>query len=162
MPTKIIDVALAAMHNAGTESVSPKGAINARIVRAVDDEQIFRSEILYSRSQAGQPVHPSGVTRILPGQILEYDVTRRLTVSKFEQETPDQLSQMLVFGRDLKEDIVVSGQLHPDRVYQGNFNRKVRFDEMDGFNKISCDYSVIFNGDVAAKIIVTYTVKLIS
>ncbi len=162
MATKTIDVTLATMRNAGTVGVSPKGVINARIVRAVDDEQIFQSESLYLRLQSGQPMHPSGAKGIPPGQSLTYNVTKRLTVSHFEQETAGHLNQMLIFSRDLTEDIVVSSQVKPDQVYQGSFNRKVRFDEIDGFNTISCDYNVIFGGDVAAKIIVTYTVNLVS
>src|SRR4249920_878676 len=76
MATKTIDVTLAAIRNAGTENVSPKGAIQARIVRAVDDEQIFQSELLYF-AQAGQPIHPSGATHIPPGQSLTYNVIKR-------------------------------------------------------------------------------------
>ncbi|MCP9213511.1 hypothetical protein [Streptomyces cucumeris] len=161
MPTKIVDVTLTTMQNAGSDNVSPKGAINAMAVRSIDDEQVFESENLYLR-KPGQPVHPSGATHIPPGQSLTYNVTRRLTISRFEQETAEQLNQMLIFSRNLKEDIVLSGQLHPDRVYQGNFNRQVRFDEINGLKTVSCDYNVILNGDVAAKLIVTYTVKLVA
>jgi hypothetical protein len=161
MATKIIDVTLATMRNAGTASVSPKGGIQARIVRAVDDEHIFQSESLYFR-QAGQPMHPSGATHIPPGQSLTYNVTKRLTVSHFDQETAGQLNQMLILSRDLTQDIVVLGTLHPDEPYQGNFNHKVRFDEIDGFTTVSCDYNVISDGNVAHKLIVTYTVSLVS
>ena len=162
MATKTIDVTLATMRNAGTGSVSPKGAINCRIVRAVDDEQIFQSESLYLRLQSGQPMHPSGATHIPPGQSLTYNVTKRLTVSHFGEETEGHLNQMLIFSRDLTEDVAVVGQVHPDEPYQGSFNRKLLFDEIDGFNTVSCDYNVIFGGDLVAKIIVTYTVNLVS
>ena len=161
MATKTIDVTLATIQNAGTENVSPKGGIQARIVRSVNDEQIFQSELLYF-TQAGQPIHPSGATHIPPGQSLTYNVTKRLTVSHFEQEAEGQLNQMLIFSRDLTQDVVVGGTLHPDEPYQGSFNRKLRFDEMDGFNTVSVDYNVVFDGNVAHKIIVTYTVSLIS
>lgn len=160
MATKTIDVTLAAIRNAGTGFVSPKGAIQARIVRAVDDEQDFQSALLYGR-QSG-PIHPSGATHIRPNEGLTYNVTTRLTLSHFEEEAEGQLNQMLIFSRDLTEDVVVSGTVHPDQNYQGSFNRKLRFDEIDGFNTVSCDYNVILDGDVAAKIIVTYTVNLVS
>ena len=106
-------------------------------------------------------MHPSGATFIPPGQSLTYNVTKQLTVSQFELETEGHLNQMLMFSRDLTEDLVVSGTVHPDEVYQGSFNRKVRFDEIDGFNTVACDYNVIFDGNVEAKIIVTYTVNLV-
>jgi len=106
-------------------------------------------------------MHPSGATHIPPGQILTYNVTKQLTVSHFEQETEGQLNQMLIFSQDMTEDTVVSGDLHRDQPYTGNVNRKVRFEEIDGFNTVSCDYNV-FDGDVTAKIIVTYTVSLVS
>ena len=161
MATKTIDVTLAAMRSAGTAPVSPKGGIQARIVRAVDDEQVFQSESLYF-IQAGQPIHSSGATHILPGQSLTYNITKRLTVSRFEQEAEGQLNQILIFSRDLTQDVVVNGSLDPDKPYQGNFNRKLRFDEIDGFNTVSVDYNVIVGGDVAHKLIVIYTVNLIS
>lgn len=160
MATKTIDVTLAVMRNAGTVGVSPKGAINARTVRAVDDEQIFQSENLYLRLEFGQPMHPSGATHISPGQSLTYNVMKRLKVSHFEQETTGHLNQMLIFNRDLTDRIVVLGQAH-EVAYQGNFNRKVRFDEIDGFTTVSCDYNA-FHDDVELKIIVTYTVNLVS
>jgi hypothetical protein len=159
MATKTIDVTLAAIRNAGTGFVSPKGAIQARIVRAADDEQIFQSELLYNR-QSG-PIHASGVTHIPPNEGLTYNVTTRLTVSHFEEEAEGQLNQMLIFSRDLTADIVVDGVVDADRPFQGSFNRRVRFDEIDGFNTVSCDYN-IFSGDVTVKIIVTYTVNLVS
>lgn len=160
MATKTIDVTLAVMRNPGTVGVSPKGVINARTVRAVEDEQIFQSETLYQRPDFGQPMHPSGATHIPPGQSLTYNVTKRLKVSHFAQETPGHLNQMLIFNRDLTDRVVVLGQIH-EVVYQGNFNRKVRFDEIDGFSTVSCDYSA-FHGDVALKVVATYTVNLVS
>ena len=159
MATKTIDVTLAAIRNAGTGVVSPKGAIQARVVRAVDDEQVFQSELLYFR-QSG-PIHPSGATNIRPNESLTYNVTARLTLAHFEEESANQLNQMLIFGRDLTEDLVVGGTVDADRPYQGSFNRKLRFDEIDEFNTVSCDYN-IFSGDVTVKIIATYTVNLVS
>ena len=161
MATKTIDVTLAAIRSAGTAPASPKGGIQARTVRAVDDEQTFQSESLYF-VQAGQPIHPSGATHIPPGQALTYNTTRRLTVSHFEEEAEGQLNQMLIFSRDLTQDVVVNGILNPDQPYQGSFNRKLRFDEIDGFNTVSVDYNVIVGGDIVHKIIVTYTVNLIA
>jgi hypothetical protein len=161
MATKTIDVTLAAMRNAGTANVSPKGVIQARIVRSVDDEQTFQTESLYFR-QAEEPMHPSGATHIPPGQSLTYNVTKRLTVSRFEQEAEGQLNQMLIFGRDLTQDVVVSGTLRPDVPYQGSFNHKLRFDEIDGFNTVSVDYNAALDENVAHKVIVTYTVNLVS
>ena len=159
MATKTIDVTLAAMRSAGTAAVSPKGGIQARIVRSVDDEQIFQAESLYF-TQTGEPIHPSGATHIPPGQGLTYNVTRRLTISRFEQEAEGRLNQMLIFSRDLTQDVVAAGTVHPDEPYQGSFNRKLRFDEIDGFNTVSVDYNVVVDGNVEHKVIVTYTVNL--
>jgi hypothetical protein len=159
MATKTIDVTLAAIRNAGTGFVSPKGVIHARVVRAVDDEQEFQSGLLYAR-QSG-PIHPNGATHIPPNESLTYNVTTRLTLAHFEEEAEGQLNQMLVFSRDLTEDVVVGSSVNADRPYQGSFNRKLRFDEIDGFNTVSCDYN-IFSGDVTVKIIATYTVNLVS
>ncbi|MEU1722511.1 hypothetical protein ACNF49_38765 [Actinomadura sp. ATCC 39365] len=158
MATKTIDVALASIHNVGTRSVAPKGALTARIVRAVDDEQTFEAESLYLHLNLEEPLHPSGATRIKPGESLTYNVTKRLTVSHFEQETEGHLNQMLVFNQGLEEHIAF---LNEDLPYQGSFNRKVRFDEINGFQTIECDYHA-FTQDVDAKILVTYTVNLVS
>jgi hypothetical protein len=54
-------------------------------------------------------MHPSGATHVPPGQSLTYNVTKRLTVSHFEQETEGHLNQMLIFSRDLTQDVVVLG-----------------------------------------------------
>ncbi|MGC5334750.1 hypothetical protein [Micromonospora sp. DT62] len=162
MATKTIDVTLAAMRNAGDNVVSPHGAISARTVRAVDDEQVFQSELLYWRPRSQQPMHPNGAVHIAPGESLTYNTTKRLTVSHFEREAEGQLNQMLIFASDLTQDVVLLGQVHPDERYQGSFNRKLRFDEIDGLNVVSCDYNVVFGGGFWAKIIVTYVVNLVS
>jgi hypothetical protein len=159
MATKTIDVTLETIRNASTFSVAPKGAINARTVRAVDDEQIFQSENLYLHLDSGGPIHPGGATHIPPGQTLAFNVTKRLKVSHFGVESVGHLNQMLIFQRDLTERLVAAGQGH-DASYQGNFNHKVRFDEINEFQTISVDYRAI-HFDVTAKIIVTYAVNLI-
>jgi hypothetical protein len=160
MATKTVDVTLATMHNAGVTGVSPTGVIQCRTVHAVHDEQVFQSETLYRKLQHGQPMHPSGVTGIPPGQSLTYNVTKRLTLSHFGHEATGN-NQMLIFSRDLTQRLVVSGQVR-EEIYQGSFNRKVRFDEIDGFNTISCDYNVIHDGGIHSKLIVAYTVNLVS
>jgi hypothetical protein len=158
MATKTIDVTLASIRNKNDFSVSPVGAINARTVRAVDDEQIFESENLYLRLDREQPMHPSGVKSIPAGQSLTYNVTKRLEVSHFGLTST--VNQMLIFQRDLTERIVISGQ-GSEVTYQGSFNHKVRFDEIDGFQTITVDYNAL-HFDIVAKILVTYTVNLVS
>ncbi|MFF8280035.1 hypothetical protein ACF05T_28730 [Streptomyces lateritius] len=161
MATKIIDVTLATIDNIGNVGVSPKGVMRACTARAVDDDQLFQIEVLYQR-MAGQPMHPSGVTGIRPGQSLTYNnITRRLKVSHFEPESEGHLAQMLIFDRDLTQDFVVDGQLQRDVPYQGSFNRKVRFAEIDGIQTITCNYNAL-SGSEVAKINVNYTVNLVS
>jgi hypothetical protein len=149
--TKTIDVTLASMRNAGDLPVSPKGVIRAAITRAANDEDIREVEALYNR-QPGQPMHPSGATGISPGKSLTFNVTKRLTV-KGDEDGDGHPDEMLVFSRDLEESELEK--------YQGSFNRKVLFDEIDGFTTVSCDYNVI-NGGITKQIIATYTVNLIS
>lgn len=163
MATKTIDVTLATIRNVGRFAVGPKGVIRCAIARAVDDEQIFQVGLLYSRLRSEDPIHPSGARGILPGQSLSYNVTKRLTLNHFDQETEGHLNQMLIFSRDLKEDLIVDHHLFPDRPYQGDFIRKVRFEEIDGFNIVTCGYQVIFTDSVVrAEIAVVFTVTLIS
>jgi hypothetical protein len=159
MATKIIDVTLASIENVGNVNVAPKGVIGCMIIRSIDDKQIFQSENLYFR-QTNQPMHPSGATHIPPGESLSYNVMRRLTLTHFEQEAEGQLNQSLMFATDMTQDLVVSGNVHVEH-YQDSFNFKVRFDEIDGFNIVTCDYKA-FTNDLEAKIIVTYTVNLVS
>jgi hypothetical protein len=142
---KTIDVTFATMRNVGPVGVSPKGVIWGQTVRAVSDEEIHQSEVLYSRLQPGQPMHPSGATNIQPGQALSFNVTKRLTVHSDE---------MLMFSRDLKES--------EDEIYQGSFNRKVRFEEIEGITTVSCDYRVVHGGQETRKIVVDFIVNLIS
>lgn len=159
MATKTIDVTLASIENVGAIPVAPKGFIRCVVVRAVNDEEEFQSEILYSR-QAGQPVHPGGARQISPGEILTYNVTRRLAVSHFEQESPGHLNQSLMFHADMTEDLVVSGNIHTE-LYGGQLHRKVRFDDIEKSPKVSLDYKA-FDSEVEGKIIVTYTIDLVS
>jgi hypothetical protein len=107
-------------------------------------------------------MHPSGATFIPPGQSLTYNVTRRLTVSHFDDQETEGLNQMLIFHANLTQAIVVSGTLHPDEPYQGIFNFKVRFDEIDGFSTFLCNYNAFLSGSDDHKIDVTYTVNLVS
>lgn len=159
MAKKVIDVTLAAMTNTGTTRVSPKGVVNARTVRAVDDEQVFETENLYFRDD-GQPMHSSGVQGLAPGESLTFGVTKRLTVSHFGEESVGHLNQMLIFDPDLTQDIVVSGTLH-NRVYFGCFKRKVRFDELEGFQTISCPHNA-FLGDHECRFRIDYTINVAS
>ncbi|MFG1807326.1 hypothetical protein [Streptomyces sp. NPDC049040] len=162
MATKTIDVTLATMRNVGPAGVAPKGGLSAAIVRAVNDEQVFNAELLYSRDE-GQKMHPNGALFLPPDHSFTYNITKRLAVSQFDTETDDNLNQMLIFDEHLTQDIVDDvHQVHTDEKFQGSFKRQVRFDEIDGFNLITCDYSVIFRSEVAAKIIVAYTVSLVS
>ncbi|MEU4511668.1 hypothetical protein AB0G05_19430 [Nonomuraea wenchangensis] len=160
MATKTIDVSLASIRNTNDFKVSPAGVINAQSVRALDDEQIFDSQNLFLRLDRDHPLHPSGALFIPPGQSLTYNVTKRLKISHFDMENTDALNQMLIFRRDLTERMVAGSA--PDEVnYQGNFNHQVLFDEINGFREVTVDYTAI-NGDVRAKILVTYTVNRIS
>src|SRR5687768_3400489 len=99
MAQKIIDVTLASMRSAGLHAVSPKGAIFARIVRAVNDEEVHQEEVLYSRAQFKQPMHPSGAFSIAPGKSLSFNVTKRLTLDN-RQPLPND---MLIFSDHLEE-----------------------------------------------------------
>lgn len=157
---KIIDVTLATIRNVGPTAASPRGVIRCATVRAVNDEEVHQVEALYLRMQPGQPMHPSGAMFIAPGQGLSYNVTKRLTIHHGD---PGHLDEMLMFSSDLKQDIVDdTGHVLPDQIYQGSFNRKLRYEEIDGFNAVSCDYSIIHQAEVRVKIIAAFTVSLIS
>ncbi|MFJ7686024.1 hypothetical protein [Peribacillus butanolivorans] len=111
----------------------------------MNDEEVHQVELLYLRLESEQPMHPSGATHISPGQSLSFNVTKRLTVNP---------NEMLMFDYDLTESDL--------EIYQGSFNSKVRYNEIDGFTTVSCDYEVIDGGEFTRKIIVNYTVNLIS
>ncbi|MFF0478887.1 hypothetical protein [Streptomyces sp. NPDC004284] len=161
MATKTIDVTLATIRNVGPRNVAPKGALSAEIVRSINDDEVFQAETLYSRDD-GQPMHPSGALLLPPGKSLTYNITKRLTVSHFEQETEGHVNQMLIFDEHLTEDVLDSVlHVHPDEKYQGSYRRQVSFDEIDGFKAVSCDYRVLLGGEEVAKIIVGYTVSLV-
>src|SRR4051812_20920245 len=128
---KVLDVTFATMRNVGTRRASPQGFLRCAIVRAVDDEQVFQSELLYNVNE-GQPMHPSGALSIPPGESLSYNVTKRLTINHYDQETEGHLNQTLIFGYELKQRYVDLGQVKV-KPYFGEFNKEVRFDEIDGF-----------------------------
>lgn len=85
-------------------------------------------------------------------------MTRRLDVSYYGLDST--VNQMLIFYRDLTEYIVVTGHVH-EEPYQGSYNRQVRYDEIDGFQAITVDCNAMYQ-DVIAKLLVTYTVNLVS
>ncbi|MFF5758903.1 hypothetical protein [Streptomyces longwoodensis] len=159
MAEKEIDVTLAAITNTGTDGISPKGVINICTVRAVDDEQVFQSENLYQRSN-GQPMHPSGVQGLAPGGSLTYNVTKRLTVSHFEEESEGHLNQMMIFDPDLTQDVVDLGSINTVN-YFGCFKRQVRFDEIEGFQTIDCLHNIAASGH-NCRFTATYTINLVS
>ncbi|WP_242281191.1 hypothetical protein [Bacillus cereus group sp. BfR-BA-01347] len=146
MATKVIDVSIATIRNTGSERVSPEGNIWGRIVRAVNDDEIFQSENIYN-----------GGMGILPGQSLTIGVNKRLTVHHFGEESPGHLNQMLVFQYDLKQRYVVLGHVEED-LYFGSYSFKVRFDDIAGFQT----FSVPYNTTHGHKIEVVYTVNLVA
>ncbi|MFB4337680.1 hypothetical protein [Bacillus sp. BR_16] len=146
MATKVIDVAVATIRNYGSEHVSPKGFILGRIVRAVDDEQIFQTEILFD-----------GGVGLQPGQSVTVGVYKRLTVHHFGLQEIQGLNQMLVFHADLKQRHVVLGT-GKDLPYFGTYNFKVRFDEITGFHT----FPVRYNTTEDHKIEIVYTVNLVA
>ncbi|MEU1368640.1 hypothetical protein ABZ454_21220 [Streptomyces sp. NPDC005803] len=160
MATKTIDVTLAAITNTGASHVSPTGVINIRTVRAVDDEQVFQSENLYRRD-SGQPIHPSGVQSIAPDQSLTYNVTKRLTVSDFGDESTGHLNQMMIFDPDLTQNIVDLGTVETVP-YFGCFKRKVRFDEIEGFQEIDCLHNIAAVDGHDCRFTAQYTINLVS
>lgn len=159
MTKKTVDVTLTTISNTGTNRISPMGVIIVRTVRAVDDEQIFQSETLYSRAE-GEPMHPSGIQGLDPGESLTYNVTQRLSVSQFEEESTGHLNQMLILDPDLTQKIVELGTANTVR-YFGCFKRKIRFDEIDGFQTIDCLHNA-FLGSHECRFTATYTVNLVS
>lgn len=148
---KIIDVTLATMRSIGTQTASPLGAIRCSAVRAVNDEERHQMEVLYYRGDSEQPMHSSGKRSLQPGESLAFNVTKRLTVHSDE---------MLMFDYDLNEK--PSGPDDRGQIYQGSDYRKVRFEEIDGFQTVSCSYGVVDGGGYTKKIDVIYTVNLIS
>lgn len=146
MATKVIDVSVATIRNYGSKYVSPKGIILSRIVRAVDDEQIFQSEILFD-----------GGVGLQPGQSVTVGVYKRLTVHHFDPQESQGLNQMLVFHEDLKQRHVVLGA-GEDLPYFGPYNFRVRFDEITGFHT----FPVPYNTTEGHKIEIVYTVNLVA
>ena len=144
MAAKIIDVSVATIRNTGSQRVSPLGFIFGRTVRAVDDEQVFQSEVIYA-----------GATGILPGQSLTVGVKKRLTIVHFDQESEGRVNQMLVFHADLKQRHIVLGS-NEERPYSGPGNFKVQFNDIAGFQRFSVPY--IATAD--HKIEVVYTLDL--
>lgn len=146
MSRKIIDVSIASIRNYGSKRVSPEGIIWGRIVRSIDDDQIFQSELLYN-----------GATVILPGQSLTVGVNKRLTVHRYSQESPGRLNQMLVFQKDLKQRHVVLGRVE-ELPYFGPYSFKVRYEDITGFQT----FNVSYNTTEDHKIEVVYTVNLVA
>lgn len=146
MSTKIIDVSIATIRNYGSKHVSPDGFIWGRIVRAVDDDQIFQSETLYD-----------GPMGIPPGQSRTIGVNKRLTVHYFGEESEGHLNQMLVFQYDLTQHYVVSGNAEELR-YFGPYSKKVPFDDIAGFQT----FPTLYNTTEGHKIEVVYTVNLVA
>jgi hypothetical protein len=154
MATKTIDVTLTAIRNEGPQNVSPNGAILCLRIRAQDDEQVFQTETLYAKS-SGEPMNPSGATFIAPGQSLSYNVTKRLTISRFEEETEGHLNEALGLQAPLTQRVVDSGTLFPAEQYQGPHTRILQFqelDEIDGSTTVTLRYNVVFNGEASHKI----------
>ena len=142
---KTIDVTMATWRNAGPSAVSPEGVIRMQIVRSLDDKQIFQTQAPYLRLNPNEPIHPSGVRFLGSGDSLVYNITHRFTLDS---------NKMLIFSTDLEES---EHQL----IYQGSFNRKVRYHEMEGFKTVECDYNVLDEGVFTHKLIVIYTVNLV-
>lgn len=59
-------------------------------------------------------------------------------------------------------DGIVGSHEHPNVPYQGNFNRKLFFEEIDGFNVMSLDYNVVLGAEFAVKTIANLTVVLVA
>jgi hypothetical protein len=157
---KTIDVTLASMKSNGLERISPKGVIRAQVTRAVDDEEVHHQEILYFRLNPDEPMHPSGAFGIRPGQSLSFNVTKRLAVAG-DENGDGQPDEMLIFDYDLEESELEK--------YQGSFKRQVRFEDIDGFTTVTCDYNargfVVVEGvgtRPTCQILATYTINLIS
>ncbi|MHA4151459.1 hypothetical protein [Bacillus cereus] len=121
MATKIIDVTLATLRNYGTRDVTPEGYIWAMTTRAVDDEQVFQTEVLYH-----------GAITIPPGQSVTVGINKRLTVQQFDPQETQGYNQMLVLHADLKQQYFHSGNVG-EVPYYGLFMRKIRFDDINGF-----------------------------
>ncbi|MBT2382440.1 hypothetical protein [Streptomyces sp. ISL-11] len=159
MAEKVIDVTLASMTNTGDTHVSPVGSIMTGTARAVDDEQVFDSGLLYDRKE-GQPMHPSGVQRLLPGESVTLNTTKRLAVSYPEVESEGHFKQMLLINADLAQKIAATGEVEI-RPYFGCFMHKVLFNEIDGFETLDCHHSIFFEGKKWS-FTSTFTINLIS
>jgi hypothetical protein len=162
MATKTIAVTLASIQNTGKINISPRGIMQCRTVRAVDDEQVFQRGTLYFREQGERPVpmHPSGAQFIPPGESLSYNVMEQLAVSQFDEESErkQHFNQMLMLFAELTQRVVVSGNLRTEPYFGDSF-KHVRFDDIDGFNTVTCFFNTATE-DVA-RFTVTYTVSLL-
>jgi hypothetical protein len=159
MAKKVIDVTLASITNTGNTRVSPLGTMSAQTARSVDDEQIFDSGFLYDRDD-GQPMHPSGVQRLLPGESVTFNTTKRLTVSYPQVESEGNYQQMLLIHSSLTQKIAGDGG-EEIRPYFGCFKKKIFFNELDGFQTIECLPSIFFDGK-EWHFTATFTINLIS
>jgi hypothetical protein len=160
MATKTIAVTLASIQNTGTINISPRGIIQCATVRAVDDQQVFQRGTLYFREQGERPVpmHPSGAEFILPGESLSYNVMEQLNVSQFDEQNEEHLDQMLLLFAELTQHVVVNGNLRTEPYFGDGF-KHVPFDDIDGFNIVTCFFNTATE-DIA-RFTVTYTVSLL-
>jgi hypothetical protein len=149
MAKKLIAVTLANIQNTGKIGISPQGIIRCQIVRAIDDEQVFQSEILYNSDQ--------GTIRIPPGESRSLNVMKQLTVSHFGLDEGGGLNQMLLIFSELSQNFVVIGSLET-RPYFGD-RKKVRFDEITGFDTVTVLQNTA--GAETARFTATYTISLL-
>jgi hypothetical protein len=158
MAEKVIDVTLASFTNTGTRSVAPYGFISARSVRAVDDEQVFESGLLYD-VEKGKPIHSSGALSLKAGNSLTYNSTQRLSIFHFGASESGGFNQMLLIFAGLMQLIVVTGGTNETHYVPSR--EKVPFDELEGSMNISVPYRCQFE-DQVCKFEVNYTVSVIS
>jgi hypothetical protein len=149
MATKLIAVTLANIRNTGDVHISPRGIIRCQSVRAVEDEQVFQTEILYNSDQ--------GTIVVPPGESRSPNVTRHLSISHFGDESVGHLNQMLYLFSELSQNFVISGRLETDNYFGGR--QKVRFDEISGFDTVTMLQNTA--GALTARFTATYTVSLL-
>ena len=150
MATKLIAVTLANIQNTGTVAISPRGVIRCQTVRAIDDGQVFQSEILYNSDQ--------GTIRIPPGESRSFNVMRQLTVSHFgDDESGGRLNQLLLIFSELSQNFVESGSLQTEGYFGSR--KQVRFDAITGFDTVTMFQNTA--GEPVARFTATYTVSLL-
>ena len=149
MTTKLIAVTLASIENTGTVPISPRGLIRCQTVRAVNDEEVHQSAILYDSDR--------GALFIPPGESRSPSVTQQLTVSHFDQESEGHLNEALLLFSELTQNFVVNGSLKTDIYFGGR--KLVRFGEIKGFDVVT----VLQNTASAepARFTATYTINVL-